>query len=77
MLHEWSGTIEGLKKNKARLEKYAKKLLKKHMELDKSADAKKKQNPYKKTIGDDRKRRERHRARVEKKLKRLEGFHSV
>jgi len=71
---EWSGTIESLKKKKARLEKFAEKLLKKHMELDKSADAKKKQKPYKKTMGDDRERRERHRTRVEKKLRRLEEF---
>ncbi|MCL1912248.1 MAG: IS1182 family transposase [Leptospirales bacterium] len=71
---EWSGTIEMLKKKKARLEKFAEKLLKRHKELDKSDEAKKKQKPYTKTMGDDRERRERHRARVEKKLKRLEEF---
>jgi hypothetical protein len=71
---EWSGTIEALKKKQARLEKFAEKLLKRHKELDKSEDAKKKQKPYKKTMGDDRERRERHRARVEKKLRQLEEF---
>ena len=71
---EWSGTIDGLKKKKARLEKFVKKIMKRHRELDKSKEAKRKQRKYKKTMGDDRKRRKRHIERIEKKLKRLEEF---
>ena len=71
---EWSGTIEALIKKRIRLEKYAKKVLKRHKELDKSTEAKKIQEPYKKTMGERRDRMDRHLARIEKKLKRLDTF---
>ena len=71
---EWSGTIEVLQKKKARLEKFVKKLVKRHQELDQSREAKKIQKPFKKTMGDDRKRRKRHIDRIEKKIKRLDEF---
>ena len=71
---EWSGTIENLKKKKARYEKFIKKITKRHRDLDKSGDAKRKQGKYKKTMGDDKGRRERHIERIEKKLERLKKF---
>ena len=71
---EWSGTIGHLQKRKERLEKYAKKVLRMHRELDKNTEIKKKQKRYKKTMGDDRERRQRHIERIEKKIKRLDEF---
>jgi len=71
---EWSGTIAGLKKKRDKLEKHISRLIIRHQELDKSEEAKKIQEPYSKTMGDDRKRRERSIERLEKKLKKLDGF---
>jgi transposase len=56
---EWSGTIGNLKKKKAKLEKHIARLPTRHRELDKSEEAKKIQEPFRKTMGDDRERRER------------------
>jgi hypothetical protein len=71
---EWSGQLTSLKKKKSDLEKLTAKILLKHREMDKDESAKKKQEPFRKTMGDDKKRRERHIKRIEKKLKRLEKF---
>ena len=71
---EWSGTIEKLKKKKERFEKLVKKITKRHRELDRSEEAKRKQRNYKKTMGDDKERRERHVERIEKKLEKLDEF---
>jgi hypothetical protein len=49
-------------------------LLLRHQELDKNEEAKKIQEPYSKTMGNDRERRERGIERLEKKLKKLEEF---
>jgi hypothetical protein len=45
-----------------------------HKELDKSEEAKKIQEPYAKTMGDDKKRRERSIERLEKRLEKLNEF---
>jgi transposase len=71
---EWSGTIAVLKKKKEKLKKHISRLLLRHQELDKSEEAKKIQEPYSKTMGDDKKRRERSIERLEKRLKKLNGF---
>jgi transposase len=71
---EWSGTIESLKKKKAKLEKHVARLVERHRKLDTDEKAKKKQEPYRKTMGDDRERRERGIERMEKKLKKLDEF---
>jgi transposase len=71
---EWSGQLTSLKKKKSDLERLAAKILLQHRELDRNESAKKKQEPFRKTMGDDKKRRERHIKRIEKKLKRLERF---
>jgi hypothetical protein len=51
-----------------------KKLVRRHEELDKNAEAKKIQEPFRKTMGDDRERRARHIQRIEQKLEKLEQF---
>jgi len=71
---EWSGKLEDLRKKKADLQKLGDRIIKQHRELDKSESAKKKQRPFKKTMGDDRERRKRHIERVEKKLERINKF---
>ena len=71
---EWSGTISKLKKKKEKLEKHIKRLLVRHQELDRSEEARRIQAPFGKTMGDDRKRRERSIERLEKKLKKLDEF---
>jgi len=71
---EWSGTIEELKKKRDKLQKLVEKLLARHQELDKDKEAKKKLKPFKKTMGNDKERRNRHIQRIEKKLKKLNEF---
>jgi hypothetical protein len=71
---EWSGTIDDLKKKRDKLEKYIGGLVLRHQALDKDEGAKKVQAPYKKTMGDDGKRRSRSVERLEKKLKKLNKF---
>ena len=71
---EWSGTIGDLKKKREKLEKHITRLILRHQELDKSEEAKKIQEPYTKTMGDDRERRKRSIERLEKKLKKLDVF---
>jgi len=71
---EWSGKIEELKKKRDKLKAYINRILLQHQDLDKNEEAKKIQAPYKKTLGEDRKRRERSIERLEKKLKKLNTF---
>ena len=71
---EWSGTIKDLTEKKERLKKHIARIVERHKELDKSEEAKKKQEPFRKTMGEDRERRERSIERMEKKLKKLEEF---
>jgi len=71
---EWSGTIGSLKKKREKLRKHISRLLLRHQDLDKSEEAKKIQEPYSKTMGDDRERRKRSIERLEKKLKKLDEF---
>jgi transposase len=71
---EWSGTIGKLRERKAKLEKQVVRLMARHEELDGSERAKKIQEPYRKTMGDDRERRERGIERLEKKLKKIDNF---
>jgi transposase len=71
---EWSGNIAELKKKRDKLEKYIERIISRHKEMDKDEKTKRIQAPYKKTMGDDRERRERSIERLEKKLKRLDNF---
>jgi transposase len=76
---EWSGSIAELEKKRADLKKLAGRIVEQHKELDKSdqrsaESAKKKQRPFKKTMGDDQERRQRHIDRIEKKIARLDQF---
>jgi hypothetical protein len=71
---EWSGTIGSIKKKSAKLEEHICRLIKRHREMDKSEEAKKIQEPYEKTMGKDKERRKRSIERLEKKLKRLDGY---
>jgi hypothetical protein len=71
---EWSGTIGRLKEKREKLKKHITRLLLRHQDLDRSAEAKKIQAPFKKTIGEDKERRKRSIERLEKKLKRLNTF---
>ena len=71
---EWSGTIKDLTKKRDKLEKYVTRLLHQHHELDKNEDAKKKLDQFRKTMGDDKKRRARSIRRLEKRLHKLNEF---
>jgi hypothetical protein len=71
---EWSGTLKELKKKRNKLEQYMHKMIEQHKELDKNEKAKKIQKPYKKTMGDDKTRREKSIERLQKKLKKLNQF---
>lgn len=71
---EWSGTINSLKKKKEKLKKHISRLLLRHRELDKNREAKKIQEPYKETMGNDKERRARSIERLEKRLEKLDEF---
>jgi transposase len=71
---EWSGSIAELQKKRSDLRKLAGRIVERHKELDKSESARKKQKPFKKTMGDDQERRQRHIDRIEKKIARLDTF---
>jgi len=71
---EWSGTIADLTKKRDKLETYITRVLLRHQELDKDEKAKRQLKPYRKTMGEDKERRERSIKRLEKKLKRLNTF---
>jgi len=74
---EWSGKMSDLKKKKTDLEKLLFRILHQHKELDRNAAAKEIQEPFRKTLGEDRERHERHVRRIEAKLKKIEKFLSV
>jgi hypothetical protein len=71
---EWSGKMEDLKKKRDKLEKYIKRVINMHRELDKDESVAKKQKPYAKTMGKRKGRKERQLKRLNKKLKRLDNF---
>ena len=71
---EWSDKISDLKKKRDKLKDMISRILLQHNELDKSESAKRKQKLFKQTMGDDKKRRQRHIERLEKKLKKLDEF---
>ena len=74
---EWSGKINDLKKKKTDLEKLLFRILHQHKELDRNAKAKEIQEPFRKTLGEDKERYERHVRRIENKLKKINRFLSV
>lgn len=71
---EWSGTIADLKKKRDKLEKYIQRVISRHKELDKNTNAKKTHNKYRKTMGDDKERREKNIKTLNNKLKKLNKF---
>jgi hypothetical protein len=71
---EWSGTMADLKRKKARMEKQAVRLMRRHRELDKNEKVKKIQEPYRATMGNDRERREKCEERLKKKLRKVDEF---
>ena len=71
---EWSGTIRDLQKKKTDLEKLLSRILRQHTELDRDAKAQKIQEPFRKTLGEDKERRERHVRRIEAKLEKISRF---
>ena len=71
---EWSGKINDLKKKKTDLEKLLTRILFQHKEMDNNAVVKKIQEPFRKTLGEDAERHERHIRRIEEKLKKINTF---
>jgi transposase len=71
---EWSGSIAQLRKKRDKLSQYILRLMLQHRDLDKSEEAKKIQEPFRQTMGDDKERRKRGIEQLEKKLKRLNEF---
>ena len=74
---EWSGKINDLKKKKSDLEKLLFRILHQHQELDRNDKARKIQEPFRKTLGEDSERREHHVRRIEAKLKKINQFLSA
>ena len=74
---EWSGKISDLRKKKTDLEKLLFRILHQHKELDRSAKAKEIQEPFRKTLGEDKERHERHVRRIEGKLKKINQYLST
>ena len=74
---EWSGKMSDLMKKKKDLEKLLSRILQQHKELDQNSKAKKIQEPFRKTLGEDKERRARHVQRIEAKLKKLKQHLSV
>jgi len=71
---EWSGKISDLKKKKSDLEKQLFRILHQHKELDRNDKVKKIQEPFRRTLGEDSERHERHIRRIEAKLKKINQF---
>jgi hypothetical protein len=61
-------------KKRESLKKYISRIMMRHKDLDKSESAKKKQAPFKKTMGDDRERRSKSIRKLDNKLKKLDKF---
>ena len=74
---EWSGKINDLRKKKSDLEKLLFRILHQHKELDRNSKAKKVQKSFRKTLGEDSERHQRHVRRIEAKLKKINRFLSV
>jgi len=74
---EWSGKINDLKKKKTDLEKLLFRILRQHKELDHNTKAKEIQEPFRKTIGEDKERHKRHVKRIKAKLKKIDLFLST
>jgi len=71
---EWSGTIKDLTEKAEKMRKHISRLLLRHQDLDLSEEAKKIQEPYRTTMGDDHERRGKQIERVEKKLRKIREF---
>ena len=71
---ECSGKIDELNKKREKLEKYIKRVIKQHRELDKDEEAAKKQEAYAKTMGTRKERKARQLKRLNKKLRKLDEF---
>jgi transposase len=71
---EWSGKTGELQKKRDKLEKYMSRLLEQHKKLDSDKNAQRKQNRYKKTMGDGKERRERTIERIEKKFNKIDEY---
>ena len=71
---EWSGKIEELGKKRDKLKEHISRMLLRHQDLDKSERAKKILEPFSKTMGDDKERREKSIKKMEKKLRKLNAF---
>jgi hypothetical protein len=71
---ECSGKIEELKKKREKLEKYIKRVIKQHREMDKDESVAKKQKPYEKTMGKRKDRKARQLKRLNRKLERMDNF---
>jgi len=74
---EWSGKISDLKKKKGDLEKLLLRIIHQHKELDHSIKAKEIQEPFRKTLGEDKERHERHVKRIKAKLQKINQFLST
>ena len=74
---EWSGKISDLRKKKVDLEKLLLRILHQHKELDRNTNTKEIQEPFRKTLGEDKERRERHVRRIEEKLKKINQYLST
>ena len=71
---EWSGKLKDLAKKRDKLKSYIGQLLLQHQELDNDKTAKKILKKFKKTMGDDKERREKTIERLKKKLEKLNIF---
>jgi len=74
---EWSGKISDLRKKKGDLEKLLLRIMHQHKDLDRNVEAKKIREPFGKTLGEEKERRERHVKRIEAKLEKIEKFLST
>jgi hypothetical protein len=70
----WSGKLKDLRRKHEALKLHLGRMLERHRELDGDENALKKQEPFRKTLGDDSKRRANHIDHIERKLQRVEKF---
>jgi len=71
---EWSGKISDLRKKKSDLEKLLVRIIHQHKELDRNAKTKEIQEPFRKVLGEDKERHERHVKRIKAKLEKIDLF---